>query len=190
MASLLAASVAGLNSFLLEQRRVSTACDVTVSLTAFDDVVTRVWNDLPLSSSGDVTADMINPRGGTALLDAIGSVIFPSSFSFGARPTKIVVIVTDGFENSSRRFTREQINHGIEDRKREGWVFIFLAANQDAIATGGALGVSRDMSCTFGATPAGFGFAFGAASAQVSQARQGQATGFTSAQRMSALHGE
>lgn len=195
MASLVAASVAGLNSFLLEQRQVPQARVATVSLTTFDDVVTRVWNDLPLSSSGDVTHDMIRPRGNTALLDAIGSVIFPATVpAFGAHPTKlvpkIVVIVTDGFENASHRFTRDQIHRGIEERKREGWIFVFLAANQDAIATGGALGVSTNMSCTVGASPAGFGFAFGAASAQVSQARQGQATGFTPAQRSSAFHGK
>jgi hypothetical protein len=54
----------------------------------------------------------------------------------------VVVILTDGHENHSREFNRQQIFDMITKQQREyQWEFIFLAANQDAIDVGASYGI-------------------------------------------------
>ena len=55
------------------------------------------------------------------------------------------VIVTDGEENSSHEFTRDQIRMMVEHQQSAyNWQFTFLAANQDAFAAGGSMGIAQD----------------------------------------------
>lgn len=56
----------------------------------------------------------------------------------------VFVIVTDGEENSSREFTRDQIRTMVEHQQSAyKWQFTFLAANQDAFAAGGSMGIAH-----------------------------------------------
>ena len=91
------------------------------------------------------------PRGSTALLDAVGQAINETGARLAAvdesqRPGLVVfVIVTDGQENSSREFTREQIRTMVEHQQSAyKWQFTFLSANQDAFAAGGSMGIAQD----------------------------------------------
>jgi hypothetical protein len=60
------------------------------------------------------------------------------------RPNKvIIVIVTDGYENASRVYHKNRIFDMIaHQRDRYAWTFMFLGADQDAIASATALGIS------------------------------------------------
>ena len=63
------------------------------------------------------------------------------------RPSKVLfVILTDGEENTSKRFTnahvKQRIQHQIDVYK---WTFIFLGANQDAFATGKEMGIPGNL---------------------------------------------
>ena len=61
----------------------------------------------------------------------------------------MVAIFTDGLENASREFSLDQINSLIRDKRdNHGWEFLFLAANQDAIATAGRMGIDPNMAGT------------------------------------------
>jgi hypothetical protein len=55
-----------------------------------------------------------------------------------------VIVVTNGMDNSSHEYSAAQIQALIESHKEQGWKFIFLAANQDAITVGESLGVQSD----------------------------------------------
>jgi hypothetical protein len=55
------------------------------------------------------------------------------------------MIVTDGEENSSREFTRDQIRTMVEHQQSAfKWQFTFLATKQDAFAAGGSMGIAQD----------------------------------------------
>jgi hypothetical protein len=55
------------------------------------------------------------------------------------------IIITDGEENSSRKYTAEQVKRMIEHQKSKyGWEFIFLSANIDAVETATRFGISPD----------------------------------------------
>ena len=60
------------------------------------------------------------------------------------RPAKtIVVIVTDGMENSSMRYSYKGVKRMIRDcEKKHGWEFLFLGANIDAAAEAGRIGIA------------------------------------------------
>jgi hypothetical protein len=132
-------TIGGFNTFLKDQDP-----DTVMSLTLFDNEIKQVYKKAvrevePLNTKTYV------PRGGTALLDAIGSVI--KSVPTEENPS--VVILTDGFENSSTKYSKLHINDLIEEKKKSGWTFVFLAANQDAIKSAGEIGISAESALTF-----------------------------------------
>ncbi len=62
----------------------------------------------------------------------------------------IFVITTDGLENASREYSRDQVKRMIEyERDCYGWEFLFLGANMDAVAEAGSFGIQADRSVTF-----------------------------------------
>ena len=84
------------------------------------------------------------------------------------------VIITDGLENASRKYTVERVKARIERQKQEyGWEFIFLGANMDAVAEAGRLGISGDRAMGWLANAAGVDTVFGAVSAASAADREG-----------------
>jgi hypothetical protein len=65
------------------------------------------------------------------------------------------VIFTDGGENASRKFTQDAIFTLIAERKAQGWVFVFLGANQDAFEAGGQVGFAPGNTMNFDASEEG-----------------------------------
>lgn len=95
----------------------------------------------------------LHPRGNTALLDAIGKTINVTSQR--SKNMVLFVIVTDGQENSSHEFSRSQIFDMIKVQKDNGWDFVFLGANQDAIQAGEGIGISAGKCLTYKASKKG-----------------------------------
>lgn len=142
----------GLKNFL-EGLRSSDPGETRVSLFQFSNRCAAVYEDALLSDVPDYTLD---PDGGTALLDAIGHTVAQVGYRFAQMPEEerpgivVIVVITDGYENSSRDYRPEMIREMIEHQtKVYSWVFVFIGADQDAITTGGDLGVSRDTSLTY-----------------------------------------
>jgi hypothetical protein len=67
----------------------------------------------------------------------------------------IVCILTDGGENASREFTQPKVKEMIQHAEAHGWSFVFLAANQDAFATGAMYGINAANTFAFQANAAG-----------------------------------
>jgi uncharacterized protein YegL len=93
-------------------------------------------------------AKQYQPRGSTALVDAIGRTILQMSEKVDemvAKPEKIVIaIVTDGYENSSREFTAAKVKQLILEKQDQGWEFIFLGADINAIHSAQSYGISPE----------------------------------------------
>src|SRR3954470_4946345 len=125
---------------------------LTVDVVTFDDRIetTHVQAD-------PATLEVrLEPRGMTALLDAIGIGVSEFGARLAAMPeharpgTVVVVVATDGLENASHEW-RPEVIKALLDQQREqyGWDFVFLGANQDAVTTGGELGFARDSAIDF-----------------------------------------
>lgn len=133
----------GLNEFIKEQSRVGAA---NLTIVEFDDGVNTVCDRVNINEAKEYA---LRPRGRTALLDAMGLVI-GNELKYNAPDGKtIVVIVTDGGENASREWNRDQIFDLIKERKEAGWEFLFLASNQDAISVGSSYGFAAEDSVSF-----------------------------------------
>lgn len=160
MQSIKGATIQAFNGFLNSQRQGAGMAQMT--LVQFDDQYELVYGAVPLSQAAELTDAGFCPRGSTALLDAIGRSIVATGKRLAQIPederpgTVIFVTLTDGEENASREFTVARINQMIsEQRDRYAWQFIFLGANQDAIATAAQLGVAAAQAMTFSPTAAG-----------------------------------
>lgn len=131
----------------------------------------------------------IEPRGGTALYDAIGHCIngFTSEMEKlppHARPSKTVLLVaSDGQDNSSIQHSVESVRELVQVKQDvEGWEALFMGAEQDAVREGEKLGFKADACITF-KLQGGSKHAARAASRFVSDVRRGTRTGFTETER-------
>lgn len=148
MQAVAADTIGGFNKFLSDQKAVPG--HATFTLVQFDSQSVDTLNDgTPILAVANLTDKTFQPRGGTPLYDAIGQTInatgkFLKNIPEDARPAKVVfVIITDGFENASHEFTREKVFEMIKlQRDAYKWEFVFIGANQDAMATGQGLGVA------------------------------------------------
>ena len=169
-------TVGGFNSFLGEQQKVKG--EASISLIQFDDKYEVVYSDKDINSANRLTEETFQPRGMTALNDAIGRTINSVGQRFVAtdeneRPDKVVfVILTDGFENASKEFSALKINEMIShQRYTYKWEFIFIGANQDAALSAKAIGISANAALTYAANAEGTEEAFGSIARNVAKYR-------------------
>lgn len=156
-------AMGGYNTFLESQRRLPG--EAVLSLVLFDHEYQRLCDAVPLAEAPLLDAGNYVPRGTTALLDAIGRGI-EQLRAAGARDSAprervIVTILTDGYENASTDYTQAMVAGRIDEmRLKFDWEFIYLGANQDAIAVAAQMNISPDRSASFDATPAGVAQAY------------------------------
>jgi Mg-chelatase subunit ChlD len=174
--------IGAFNAFVHDQQQLSGACRLT--LVQFDDEYEIVCRARPIAEVPDLNHDSFVPRGSTSLLDAIGRTIreLDKRLAHEDGPDgaarALVAILTDGLENASTDFKRNDVFQMIKERTERGWAFLFLAANQDAIAEGGRLGISALQSLNFVATAAGVHDGTQALSDAVAAYRSSGATSF------------
>ena len=138
------AAIAGFNEFLRDQQSVEGQARLTLVL--FDDRIEIPIDNIPVSEVVELDTRTYTTRGSTALLDAIGETV--DSFKVRtrdlppeSRPDQVIfAIFTDGEENASRKIRRRQ--------EKQGWQFLFLGANQDAIATAAQMNIHAHNAAT------------------------------------------
>ena len=143
------------DNYIQEQKKKTG--DTKFTLINFDENCEFVYKGIDVKDISKFTEDNYAIGGMTALNDAIGKSINEAGARFAAldeseRPEKVLfVILTDGHENSSKEFTRkDQINEMINHQKTVySWEFLFLGADQDAIAAGASLGIDFGKSMTY-----------------------------------------
>jgi hypothetical protein len=117
------------NEFLAEQKKVKTKA--TISLIQFDDQYEVNYEGVDIQDAQELNASTYEPRGMTALNDAIGRTIVNMKKRLkNTKDNVLVVITTDGMENASREFSRSQICDMIKEcEEKLGWKFMYLAAD-------------------------------------------------------------
>lgn len=166
-------TIAGYNSLLKKQKKANGRAVVTTVL--FDDKYELIHDHADIKKVKPINNKIYYARGCTSLLDAIGKTINHAGYRHkfapdSEKPDKtIVVIITDGYENTSREFNIHRINQMINHQKeRYGWEFLFLGANIDAIGTASQFGISSDRAVEYRADTKGTRTNFEALSATVS----------------------
>jgi len=146
MAPVTESAITGFNEFLRDQQK--TEGQARLTLVLFDDEYLVPLDAIPVQEAVALDTTTYVPRGSTALLDAIGETINRLGTRLSAtpepeRPAQVIVaILTDGYENASEKFAWKDISRMIlEQTNTYKWHFLFLGANQDAIATAACLNI-------------------------------------------------
>ena len=76
-----------------------------------------------------------NPYGGTPLFDAMGETLtrLYERIKDNENATGVVTVITDGMENSSRKWSGEALRKHIERLKEEGWSFSYMGSCHDVV---------------------------------------------------------
>lgn len=186
MASVRESTIAAFNQFLRSQRKAAGIAQMT--LVQFDNEYEPLYESVVLEKAPELHTETFVPRGTTALLDAMGQTILRTGQRLADLPdterpgTVLFVTLTDGHENASREFNSHDIDQLIiQQRSIYSWQFVFLAANQDAIATAANIGIDAAQALTFADSPAGVKNTFEALNTQVADVRSRKAAGMPAA---------
>lgn len=183
----------GFAAFVEEQRRAVGECRVT--LAQFDDQYEIVFADTPVANIDRIN---LQPRGSTALLDAMGRLITEAGAALAALPedqrpgSVVVAIMTDGLENASREWTHPAVKALVEQQTTAyQWQFLYMGADQDAIDVGTGLGVGAAHTVSY--TRGNVDKVMAASSAKVSDLRRDRSVdasatmrGYTAVERRAA----
>lgn len=171
-----AETVEGFNTFLEEQK--NSEGEAFITLIQFDDRYEVDYKSIPVKDADNlILNETYIPRGSTALYESIGRTINELKTDRDV----VFVIITDGQDNIKSEYKVEAIKKMIETlQDNDGWKFLFLAANQDAFAEGGKLGVRMSNAVSYAASGAGVTNVFQAMSSNVGSYRKSKMDLFTS----------
>ena len=164
----------GFNTYVEELLKDPNKDEYRITAAVFNTGVFPLFKQLPLSEVPKLTEKNYIPGGGTALYDAISDTVDGVKdaghfcFECGKARNKahkfctdcgkelngdsafIVIIMTDGEENSSQRFRKHHIVNKIQGKEKLGnWSFIYMGANQDAMQEGAAIGIQYGNAITY-----------------------------------------
>ena len=130
-----------------------------ITLVIFDDDSKCVLDSVPVSNWTAITDEQaqewMRPTGCTRLYDTVIEeleILIRKKNKRGKECKAVFALFTDGMDNMSNMGLTE-MNKAVKNAKSQGIVCYFLAANQDAIATGHRYGFDRDRCLTTGSDP-------------------------------------
>lgn len=166
----------GFNSLINKQKHKDGKCYVSAVL--FDNVCEVLYDRNDISEIREMTVRDCEARGSTALMDALGGAIHHiGNIHKYARAEDVpehtmFVIITDGLENSSVRYSANQVRAMVEKEKSQyGWEFIFLGANIDAVETAARYGIDADRAVNYNSDSEGTQMVYDSISAAVDEVR-------------------
>ena len=169
-------TIGGFNSLIEKQRKENGECFVTTVL--FDNEIKTLHDRVELKEIKDMTEEDYCVGGCTALIDAIGTSIEKIDGihryirAEDVPEHTMFVIITDGMENASRRFSSREVKKMIEKHKKSGWEFLFIGANIDSVETARHFGISEDRAVNYHADKQGTAVAYECVSRAVGAVRK------------------
>lgn len=151
-------TITGFNEQIMHIRRLEEQYpeqELTIGLTLFNNHIKHLlFQSAPLAAPL-LTTESYQPGGSTSLLDAIGSTTLnlekaQKEANHLIPTTVVIVIITDGHENSSREFSLVDIRALISKLEATGnWTFSFLGATLDAVDVAESMNINRNNSAQF-----------------------------------------
>ena len=176
MSGLEADTIGGYNSMLKKQK--TGKGDVIISTVLFDDKMEVIHDRKPIGEIKPITRKEYFVRGCTALLDAVGKAIHHIGKIYkNADPDEVpektlFIITTDGMENASHKYTYDKVRKMVEKKKKkQGWEFIFMGANIDAISVANQFGIDKNRAVRYESDSAGTKLNYNVMSNIISSAR-------------------
>ena len=146
-------TIGGFNATISDQKKIDGETRVTTIL--FDNFFEVLHDRINLQDIAPLTEQDYFVRGSTALYDAVAlgirkiANVQKQTRKEGRADKVIMVITTDGYENSSRDTNAAMLHKMIDDCKKDGWEFLFLGADIDAQAAAGSIGIDSNRAANF-----------------------------------------
>lgn len=181
MAGLEDDTIGGFNAMVAKQKQEPG--QALISTVLFDNESFVIHDRADVREVTPMTRKDYTVRGCTALIDAIGGAIHHiGNVHKYARledvpEHTVFVITTDGMENASRTYTADKVRQMIRQRKEQnGWEFLFLGANIDAVETAAHFGIARECAVDYHADGIGTQHVYAAVCEAVSDIRENKKT--------------
>ena len=175
MGHLVSDTIGGFNKFLADQKAAPGTASFCRCLFSGENEIVQ-FNDI--NEVQELNEETYITGGGTALLDALGKTINQVGERLAAlpeeeRPSKvIVVVITDGQENSSTKFSKNQIKEMISHQEEKyNWSFVFMGANMDSVGEGATIGVRNANAVNYSASGMGTAKLYGTLSNSLRRVR-------------------
>lgn len=162
MGALRAETIGGFNNFVEEQKKAEGEARLT--LVQFDDQYQIDYEGKDVKEISPLDESTYIPRGMTALYDAVGKTMITlgerlAKLDEDKRPGQVIVlIITDGQENSSREYAGDKLREMIAHQEEKyNWTFVFLGGGdiKKQKLQGAALGINAANVYGFAATKGG-----------------------------------
>ena len=136
-------TISGFNEYIGTLKKEKNAKNILFTLTQFDSLhVSVIYDSVKLEDVADRNDENYRPGAMTPLYDAIGKTIRALEKKLkGEKQSALVIIQTDGEENASKEYNHKDIFNLIDEKKKLGWTFVFLGANQDKYLASQAYGI-------------------------------------------------
>lgn len=116
------------------------------SFSSGDNYLKRIHTNAPIGDVRSINKEDYPLLGCTALYDAMGELISEMRLQVGKEDGVLVTILTDGYENSSLKWSGPQVKSLVEELRGLGWTFTYIGANHDVEKVASSLGVKNSLS--------------------------------------------
>lgn len=171
MAMLYSSALEGATGYIRDLAADKNAKNMRISITAFDTVFEKWFVDCPVGEVpiSELTAKY-QPRGWTALNDAVADAIFTMDEKVKDSDEKVLIVVlTDGLENSSKEYPAPHGTKALAElvklRELTGrWTFVYLGAGKpsEVAHVAATYNIPRGNTMSYAATDEGMGKSYAA----------------------------
>jgi len=156
-------TISDVNEMINKYRQVPNAY---MTLIQFDDKYEPNYTHTKITDVVDLNLDTYQPRGGTALYDAICKTIDDMGNTFKRLSQEerenlnvVMAVFTDGYENASKEFKTNNVKERIDRQQNKySWEFVFMGADEKAVLSAGQLGFKYENIVRMSSSEAGRSF--------------------------------
>lgn len=131
-------TISSVNAYVKELK-----VDGYVTVAFFDDhngtQFDVIRDEVRFKDFESISSKEFQPRGGTPLYDCLERIVSMADKENGAKT--VIVVMTDGQENSSKEITKDTAKYIIKKCKAKDWQIVFLGADFDAFSQASSVGV-------------------------------------------------
>jgi len=151
-------TIDALNGYLSGLKEDNTEGVVTISL--FDsESIDLGLNRVFIKDVAPLDYSFLIPRASTPLFDAIGASIYEhSNYDVTEQDKKVLVIVTDGYENASREYSADAIKKLVQEKEEAGWLIVYLGSDHDIYKQTQMIGLGPERSIRYSKAKSGSAF--------------------------------
>lgn len=144
-------TIKGYNEYIDKLKADHEGERILFSLTQFNSNARVIHNAELIEDIPHLSKDSYNPNNWpwnermTALYDAIGNTITELSKRIDQDTNVLIVTMTDGLENNSKKFSLSQIKEMVDEKKKKEWSFVFMGADPTTAKVGDSLGAQASI---------------------------------------------